>query len=264
MKKKEKEKKIQAQQFIVIGLFLVIGIASGIVMGRYVGKIWSYDGVSGKSVLLTVLLLAGMYIGMFGQMIIHEAGHFVFGLLSGYGFCSFRIGSFMWVKEKEKIRLKRMTLAGTGGQCLMTPPEMKDGKIPCVLYNMGGSLANIIVGLLFVGCSYLCRNIPFFEAVFLIMAIVGFGFGLINGIPLCTNLINNDGSNALSLRKNKEAQRAFWIQLKVNEQMTNGMRLKDMPQEWFEFPDQEKIENSLIAAIGVLSCNRLMDEKQER
>ena len=50
------------------------------------------------------------------QIVIHEAGHLIFGLLSGYQFCSFRILILMWIRSEGRIRLKRLSIAGTGGQ----------------------------------------------------------------------------------------------------------------------------------------------------
>lgn len=58
---------------------------------------------------------------IFIQIIIHEAGHLVFGLLSGYEFVSFRIGSITLAKYDNKYCFKRFHIAGTGGQCLMMP-----------------------------------------------------------------------------------------------------------------------------------------------
>lgn len=78
------------------------------------------------------------------QTILHEAGHLVFGLASGYRFVSFRIGSLMWQKDGGKLRFCRFQLAGTGGQCLMAPPDLTNGKMPCKLYNLGGALMNLI------------------------------------------------------------------------------------------------------------------------
>lgn len=51
--------------------------------------------------------------------------------------------------------------------------------------------------------------------------------------------VNNDGRNALELSRSEEATRAFWIQMKVNEQIAKGLRLKDMPDEWFKVPSDE-------------------------
>ena len=71
------------------------------------------------------------------------------GLATGYRFVSFRIGSWMLQREHGKLRVRKFTLAGTGGQCLLAPP-LTDGKMPCVLYNLGGPLANLITALLCV------------------------------------------------------------------------------------------------------------------
>lgn len=111
------------------------------------------------------------YIAMLIQIIVHEAGHLVFGLISGYKFSSFRIFSFMWVKEDGKMRLKRLSIAGTGGQCLMSPPDMVDGRIPVVLYNLGGSLMNVIVSLVFFMLYFLLTEVPFVSVLLLMIAI---------------------------------------------------------------------------------------------
>jgi hypothetical protein len=92
------------------------------------------------------------------------------------------------------------------------------------------------------------------------MAVMGVATGLTNGIPLHTPTLDNDGYNALSLRKDSKAIAAFWTQMKVNEATTAGLRLKDMPEEWFALPDDKDMKNSIIAAIAVFACNRLMDE----
>lgn len=50
------------------------------------------------------------------QTAIHEAGHLVGGLLSGYRFTSFRIFDLMLVKDAGgKLRLRRLAVAGSDG-----------------------------------------------------------------------------------------------------------------------------------------------------
>ena len=63
-------------------------------------------------------------------VIIHEAGHLVCGLLSGYRFVSFRIFNFTIIKIDGKLRVRKYSIAGTGGQCLLTPPSLPLEKIP--------------------------------------------------------------------------------------------------------------------------------------
>ena len=72
--------------------------------------------------------------------------------------------------------------------------------------------------------------------------------------------IDNDGYNAFSMSKSPEAMRAFWVQMKINEQTASGVRLKDLPDEWFKLPSDEDMKNSMVATLGVFICNRLMDK----
>ena len=240
---------------------ILIGVASGALMVRY-----AVDFEADRPLYEGILALAGMFVGMYLAMlfhiIVHEAGHLVFGLLTGYRFSSFRIYSFLWLREEGKIRLKRLSIAGTGGQCLMSPPDLKDGKIPFVLYHLGGAISNILVGSAFLIGYFLCLNVPFLSTLFLLFAIVGFVIALTNGIPMQVGMLDNDGYNALSLSRSEDAMKAFWVQLKVSEATSKGILLRDMPAEWFTVPSDEAMKNSMVATGGVFACNRLMDEER--
>ena len=261
MNQVKKKKKIVWQQYIGMAFMMLIGAMCGFIMVWYIDKS-SADTPLYQEILSLVGLFLGMYVALFFHMIVHEAGHLVFGLMTGYKFCSFRVASFMWLKENGKLKLKRLTLAGTGGQCLMTPPDMKDGKIPLVLYNLGGSFINIIIGALFWIGYLIFSDIPFLSPILLIFAVVGFMTAMMNGIPMRMGTVDNDGYNAFALSKSKEAVEAFWVQLKVAEQSSKGVRLKDMPAEWFAVPSDEAMKNSMVATRCVFTCNRLMDEEK--
>ena len=143
----------------------------------------------------------------------------------------------------------------------MTPPDMKDGKIPLVLYNLGGSLMNVIASALFFVLYIATKSIPFLSVILLMCAIVGIVIAIMNGVPMRLGTVDNDGYNAFSLTRNSEAMRSFWIQMKVNEQLAKGVRLKDMPDEWFLVPSDEAMKNSMVVVMGVFACNRLMDQQ---
>ena len=261
MNQVKKKKKIVWQQYIGMAFMMLIGAMCGFIMVWYIDKS-SADTPLYQEILSLVGLFLGMYVALFFHMIVHEAGHLVFGLMTGYKFCSFRVASFMWLKENGKLKFKRLTLAGTGGQCLMTPPDMKDGKIPLVLYNLGGSFINIIIGALFLVGYLIFSDIPFLSPILLIFAVVGFMTAMVNGIPMRMGTVDNDGYDAFALSRNKEAVEAFWVQLKVAEQSSKGVRLKDMPAEWFAVPTDEAMKNSMVATRCVFTCNRLMDEEK--
>ena len=230
-----------------IGIYATVGVMCGLLMAH-------------RDMPLDLLTFyAAVLLALLTQTAIHEAGHLIFGLRTGYRFVSYRILNFMWIRQDGKLRLKAYSLAGTAGQCLMAPPDMVGDAFPTVLYNLGGCLLNVITGLLFLALFLLCPYVPFLSILLLSLAAVGFALALLNGIPLKTNLVPNDGHNALSLGKDTKARRAFWIQMKVMEKIAQGERLKDMPEEWFTPPALEDMGNSLTAAISVFACSRLMD-----
>lgn len=256
MKAEQKKKKKGAVNTILAALVMVlIGVVIGFCGGMHMGETLSSHGVLGLLVWLVAVFLAAYF-----QIALHEGGHLVFGLLTGYRFSSYRIGSFMWIRQDGKLHFRRFSLAGTGGQCLMIPPEMTDGKFPYVLYNLGGSIVNLASTVIFFCLHLLCRNTVWWLAdTCMIVAIIGATFALVNGIPMRLG-VDNDGRNALSIGKNPQALRAFWLQMKVNEQIAGGVRLKDMPEEWFEMPTDEAMKNSMVATIAVFACNRMMDQ----
>ena len=215
-----------------------------------------------EQVLLVALLLFLLYVAMLLQIILHEAGHLVAGLLTGYRFGSFRIGGWMWLRADGKLRCRRLSLVGTGGQCLMVPPEMHDGTFPYILYNRGGPLMNLLTGALFLLLHGLLRGLPAVSLFCAMLSATGFGFALINGIPLRLGAINNDGCNARELGKDPEALRSLWVQLKITEQAARGGRLRDMPEAWFALPAWERMDNSMTAALAVFRVNWLMDRHQ--
>lgn len=261
MRQKKKKRKIVWQEYIALAFMMLLGAVCGIVMVWYLDR--SAEELPLHQELLSLAgMLLGMYAAVFFHLIVHEAGHLVFGLLSGYKFSSFRIGSLMWIKKKGKLTMKRISIAGTGGQCLMTPPDLQDGKMPVLLYNLGGSLINVVFGVIFGGGYLLWPDITILSPMLLIFSLAGFMIAMMNGIPMRMGTVDNDGYNAFALSKNKEAVRAFWVQMKVAEQLAKGARLGSLPADWFVVPADEAMKNSMVAACGVFACNRLMDEKK--
>ena len=203
-----------------------------------------------------VLGLSGIILLSYISIIVHEAGHLVFGLMSGYGFSSFRIGSMMWVKQDGKIRLRRFSLAGTGGQCLMVPKGEAESKAQLIMFNLGGVIANVVFAALFSLLYYLSLRVILLALIFLFGAIVSFFIAITNGIPIDVGGIANDGMNALHLSKNPDAATAFRNQLLMNAAQTNGASLEQMPDEWFKLPDGADMQNVHCASIAVFRANR--------
>lgn len=245
-----------------IVLYNVIYALIGGGLGFFLVQFYDYHGLlpthlSFLSVFIGILLFL---IAFLLQLIIHELGHLIFGLVSGYHFLSFRIFNLMFVRINRKISVKKLHIDGTAGQCLMIPPDPVGGMVPAVLYNMGGVLMNMIasfIAMILLYRFYDFRNLAGWLFEFIVIGIL---IALTNGIPVFSSVLPNDGANAIAVENNPKANRAFYIQMKVNALQTNGVFLHDMPAEWFELPDDEDLNNPLIATLVVFAVSRYLEE----
>jgi len=204
----------------------------------------------GVAAIQLFLLLPIAFIAVYFHIIIHEGGHLVAGKLSGYKFISFRVGKFTIVRTKDgKLAYKKYQVSGTGGQCLMSPPDAlaPNYRFPFIFYNMGGGLANLIFSMPFIPLLFATSGI--LHMILWIFVAVGVLLGLINIIPIAAML--NDGHNALSAKKNTDSRRAFWLQLRYVDLLSKGVRVRDMPAEWFE-----NIPVEFNSSTGVLIAMR--------
>ena len=183
----------------------------------------------------TLTGIASLIVSVCVLTVLHEAGHLAAGLMSGYGFVSFRIFNLTVIKDDGKIRIKKFNVAGTGGQCLMSPPDLPIEKIPTTAYNAGGVAANLIA--LAVGIVLLIVVYNAIANVFLTI------FCIVDSM----------------LRRNPKAKRSIMIQLKANAMIQNGVRPKDMPAEWFESDCDIDYSNSLEVAMPLLEATRCID-----
>lgn len=209
------------------------------------------------TILLEILkAFVFLVIAIYLQIILHECGHLLCGLFSGYKFVSFRIFNFTFIQEKGKLRVKPFDIAGTGGQCLLSPPDLPVDKTPVTLYNLGGVLMNLLVSLL-----ALVLWVTLSWTFCLYLSIFGFLFALLNGIPLKIGGIGNDGYNQLLLRRNPSSKRALLMQLRINARIQAGEVPLDLPEEWFS-KEEPDYKDSLQIGYYLMAISRLQDARQ--
>ena len=237
-------------------LMFLMGAAAGLVIIIFA------NGDSSSPVHF-IEFIVSLVIAAYLQIILHEAGHLVGGLLSGYRFVSFRVGSITLVKDGNgKLRFKCFKIAGTGGQCLMAPPEnVPLDQIPTKLYNAGGALVNLLCATVSLLLLLFCDGMPMWLRYFLAATMaIGFVFALLNGIPLKMGGVANDGYNMLYLNRDKQAVKGFAAQLIINEKQQNGMRLSQMPDEVFDLGGEINYSDPLQANVGLLLISRELDK----
>ena len=247
----------------LIFFFLLGGILGGIISFAFIDYT---EKVGNLTIKIIIIFLCCLVLCFNLQIILHELGHLLFGFFTGYKFVSFRIGSTIWVKD-EKLRKGKYKLKGTGGQCIMLPPEPVNGKFPYILYNLGGVIVNlctVILGILFMKQSSF--NITITSSLFYVFSFILFLTGLfstiINGVPYYSDSMVNDGYNVLALRKNKILKKSYYIMLKTNALQVKGKRIGELPYEWFLLPEDADLNNPINASIRILEGNWYYDNFQ--
>jgi len=247
--------------------FLFVGFTVGILIVVAV-KALSGDGSSigeifrGMDFLETVgVFLAGVtafYVAVILQVIVHEGGHLTAGWLTGYRFVSFRIFNLALIRQNGRFRLRQFGVSGTGGQCLMAPPQRPLDEIDTRWYNAGGVLANILVATIALLLFFCCAGLPAWLKFFLIiLSVVGYFFALLNGIPL--RLVHNDGHNMLYLERSPRNKRLVCQLLEANAMLQEGLTPDELPVEMF---DDEPVDwsDSIQANWQLVVVARLLAE----
>lgn len=227
--------------------YILIGVILGIILG-ITGKRLEDKGFIEPDSFNTYLFFGFFlyFIFIFTHIIIHETGHLVFGLISGYSFKSFRIFSLTFIKTGDRIQRKKYSVKGTAGQCLMSPPKRnEDGSFPFVLYNLGGGLANLIVSLPFLAALMLTDNV-IVSTIFISFATSGIMIAATNLIPMDLG-VQNDGMNVKGMLKHKYLRDSFYLQLKVYDEMSNGKLITEYDPGVFAMPEDADIRYSLTA-----------------
>lgn len=249
------KKKMKIEQFIY-SLISILGFACiGGCIGYVIGTIQKRMGgnISGlKLCVMALLALTAIFLSYTINICLHEIGHMIFGLISGYEFSSLRFGKLMLAKENGKLRFCKYDMPGTGGQCIMTAPKVDAEKMPVVLYNLGGLVMNLVVLLIGIIVFVIVSDSHFVVGmIFLMFAMTSLVILITNGLPFTQ--MGTDGANTIILLKDKFSREALRNQLEVVRYLSQNYSVREMPEELFLFDKQIPMTNPLITAQAV-SC----------
>lgn len=245
--------------WITLAISLLFGAFVGVFLMVFIDHLAKGSSHNDLYPLWALLIF---FASFFVQIIVHEAGHLVFGAISGYRFVSFRILRVMLVRDNGKLKMRRYHIPGTAGQALMMPPEGIH-PVPYVLYNLGGVLMNFIVSASCLLLLFVFSFTSFFSVIILAtLAASGILIVLTNGIPMVVSGVPNDGKNLFTLKKDDYARHVFWLMLQVNGLQSSGTRLRDMPEEWFVLPEQPRYGSYMHMFVALLRAGWHMDRKE--
>lgn len=258
------KKKAKIEQTIF--MILMMGGFAGI--GAFVGAfLLAFEKSVGRKLtggelfLSFVVAMAVIFLAYYVNLCLHETGHMIFGLMTGYKFSSLRFGKLMLVKRDGKLGFGIYNMPGTGGQCIMTAPEGDAENMPVVLYNLGGLIVNLIIMVLGFTVYFITKDSHLFAGmVGLTFALTAIVMLITNGLPFTQ--VGTDGANTIIMSKDKTARIAFRNQLEVVKYIADGKAIWEMPKELFDFDRSMPMTNPLITGQAVNCYNYLSGTRQ--
>lgn len=200
------------------------------------------------------------------HIILHEGGHLAGGLVQGYSLLSFRIGSIALIKTDNGFKIGKFRIAGTGGQCLMAPPEPytrnTSNRSGISVYLAGGVIMNLAITMLSVSTVCLTQSS--------LMAATATGFALsgiymlaLNAIPFRPGGIPNDIYNLVQARKNRFAKDSLLSQLTIAAMLYKGCGIEEIENAIPDLPDEKKPDYNDFYTINIILQRAAIEEDRE-
>lgn len=214
----------------------------------------------------TIVLLGTAYcLSLASAVIVHEFGHLIFGLLTGYTFAAIGFGHHLFLRRDGRMRRFVYKLPGALGFCAMEVPDMKDGGFPFALYLSGGAFGNAFFALvcIFAFAFGIGNGVLFFPHAFLFPAFVNAYLAIVSILPIKTKFLNTDGKQLFDLLKHKNIRKSFWACEKISAAQYRGVKFEDIPSEWFnETDDTQSVYAASIRAVRFLARTETDEPKE--
>ena len=228
--------------------------------------------------LLIIILISGIL-----TVIIHETGHLLGGIMSGYRFRYLKILFFEFIyigkseksigtPEKGMVRF-RLSLKGPVGQCIMVTECCNASP---ELLIMGGCLANVIAAAISACaaawilygkskgvtvademgiCQLFSKDIP--VQILFGTAVLNFIFGIFNYLG---GSETSDGKTFREVKNQRYNRRAYNSLMKIYECILRGKPLSEVSDNLFFI---RSVKSSLTAELLYYECRRKMESGEK-
>ena len=198
---------------------MIISIIVGVFIGIFLVFLEYTKNINLMDFSILHLLLFAL-IAFLTSIFIHELGHLVMGLLTGYHFLSFRFLNIHVQKDVDgKFKFYSYWIPSTLGQCLMKPSE----NITHFCYHFGGVFFNILISLISVMIIMITGNKLLIQFL-IVMILVNLGVGKMNWMSFKGVL--NDGHNYRLIKNNPKTKKAITYLLDMNAHLSEGHEME--------------------------------------
>lgn len=171
-------------------------------------------------------IIPAISIGFIIQILIHEIGHLLGGLLTGWKLLFIQIYRLL-LKRTEK-RLKVLVVKDKGFKCIMYPKSI---KAKALLYTMGGCIINLMTGLIGLIILIMAPMSPITWLYLWCFSVFGIGLYIMNGTSSIKRVCNDKASYKL-LKSDENTKAIHNIQLMAAKYLIKGYTYMDIGEEF--------------------------------
>ena len=180
-------------------------------------------------ILLSLLFLLYFY----GSILIHELGHLVGALASGFKLNFLTVMRFVLIQEQGGLRLRLMRKMSAGGLTSTVPMSHHHLRQKLMILVAGGPIASFLlflIGLILLPFTDLVSQNLLFHILFL-FAGLNLYLAITNSLPLKIGFYTTDGYILSALARNTMDGQRFLALYEYLAEIAQGVRPRDLADE---------------------------------
>lgn len=196
-----------------------------------------------KQILISMIPAAGLAFLL--HLILHEVGHLLGGLFTGWSLINLQIYHFALIRDKNKIKFRY--LPAKNYQCIMYPKSI---DADAIAYTTGGYRMNLFVALIGLLMLLIYIEKPLVWSCAWCFFGIGILFYLINGLPN-TRRICNDKACYLLLKESSITRACHNAQLIIARCLNEGQIYEEIGENLICLSGK-RAENDILAYQAIL------------
>lgn len=197
-------------------------------------------------VIRIMYLLICILVAYYFNVVLHEFGHALFGLLTGYRLFGIQVGRRIYIRNVYNGQWNKKVDQPIGylGRCLMMPKERKDiNNYPFVLCYAGGVIINGVIAMSCIPLIELTKDCKVVVIPIVAIFWTALWLALGNGLPLYDEKtgVGTDGHSIYHMLRDADIRRYVWCCRYIEGMEYSGIRLKDIPEKYYLLYEQGDI-----------------------
>ena len=185
------------------------------------------NSLGGSSLaFVLILIIVSPLLAMFAAFVVHELGHFIAGLFTGFQLLAIHIGSLQIVPPFHLKWSPKDRLPGAAGMAALVPIHSRNLRSRAIIMLLGGPAINLVTGF---ALAFLLPSYGLLSAWFIFFSVM---LGVVNLVPFRRLAMHSDGKRILMLLRNSHQGERWLALLKLRADLESGTEFENSSPEF--------------------------------